>query len=146
MPFDSRFYEFYESAVAEFEANISMMFGADMIQLVKTSAFKDRGYFELSYKYVPLNYIITIHNEFRTFSISINDAEGASTFLQRIKQFDNTIEKKDNIKDAILFLKIALQQNNFNLYFSKNGKYYRKSRESIKRVKDMRKELQNDKS
>lgn len=146
MPFDSAFYEFYESAVREFETNISMMFGEDMVQLVRACAFESRGYFELSYKYVPLDYIITIQNEFRTFSISINDVEDASTFLQRIKKFDNTIETKNNIKNAVSLLKITLQENNFNLYFSKDDKYYRKNRDGIKRVKNMMEEFKSEKS
>lgn len=135
MPFDNAFYEFYESAVVEFETDIKVIFGADMEQLVKSCVFKNRGLFRLSYKYIPLNYIITIENEFRAFSILIEDEEGASTFLYRIKKYDSNLGN-NNIKNAIILLKTILQENNFNLYFEKDKKYYRKNKEGIKRIKD----------
>lgn len=143
MPFDKAFYEFYESAVAEIETDIKVMFGEDMEQLVKScDSFKTRGLFSLSYKYNPLNYIITIENEFREFNIVIEDEEGASTFLSRIKDYDSNL-RKSSIKNAIILLKAILQENNFNFYFTKDGKLYRKNKEGIKRIKhkDIRKEF-----
>lgn len=125
----------YESAVAEFETDIKMMFGENMEQLVKQCVFKDRGLFWLSYKYIPHNYTIKIENEFRGFSISIEDGEGSYTFLSEIKKHDSNLANS-NIKRAIILLKDALQENDFDLYFTKDNKYYRKNKEGIKRVKN----------
>lgn len=141
MAFDKAFYEFYVSAVAEFETDIKVMFGEDMEQLVKScDSFKTRGLFSLTYKYIPLNYIITIENEFREFNIVIEDEEGASTSLSRIKDYDSNL-RNSNIKNAIIMLKTTLKENNFNFYFTKDNKLYRKNKEGIKRIKDIRKEF-----
>ena len=141
MAFDRAFYEFYESAVAEFETDIKVIFGEDMEQLVKScDSFKTRGFFSLTYKYIPLNYIITIENEFREFGIVIEDEEGASIGLSRIKDYDSSL-RKSSIKNAIILLKTILQENNFNFYFTKDNKLYRKNKEGIKRIKDLRKEF-----
>jgi len=127
---------FYELSVKQFEKHIYNMFRDEMIQMVKTCAFKDHGSFILSYKYVPLNYTINIENEIRTFTIMIKDQEGASTFLSRIESFENFLNE-NNIYNAVVLLKKVLEKNNFSFYFYKNNKLYKKDKEEIKRVKNL---------
>lgn len=131
MPFNS---EFYQKYVNEFEKNIKDMFGSDMKQVVKTCAFQHMGSFILAYEYIPLNYIITIENEMRTFNITIVDKEKASTLLNRIKKYEGGL-RQDNIYEVICLLKEVLTENNFDLYIYKDDKVYIKNKQGIKRVK-----------
>ena len=83
-----------------------------------------------------------VENEIRTFDITIFDVEQASNSLYRICKFNNQLNT-ECIEEAINLLKSVLSKNEFNLYFHKDGKLYKKNAEGIKRVKDM-KELLNE--
>lgn len=131
MLFNSEFYELY---VNTFEKSIKDMFGTDMKQRVKTCAFQHMGSFILSYEYVPLNYIITIENEMRTFNVTIEDKEKASTPLSRIKKYESGLSQ-DNIHEVICFLKEVLRENDFDLYIYKDDKVYIKNKQGVKRIK-----------
>ena len=74
--------------------------------------------------------------------ISIFDDEQASNSLQRICKFKNHLST-ECIEEAINLLKSVLLKNEFNFYFHKDGKLYKKNAEGIKRVKDI-KELLNE--
>ena len=90
----------------------------------------------------PRNYRIVIEHEIRTFDITIFDVEQASNSLQRICKFKNHLST-ECIEEAINLLKSVLLKNEFNFYFHKDGKLYKKNAEGIKRVKDI-KELLNE--
>ncbi len=138
MPLDKLYYEKF---ICIFEEKIELIFANKMINISKECNFRNRGFFKLSYKYVPYNYKIVIENEFRTFDIKIYDSEGASNVLNRIEQYNGGLEEK-NIVQSILLLKKVLEKNNFNFYFYVDDKLYRKNGECTKRVKDL-KELFN---
>ncbi len=78
-----------------------------------------------------------IENDITLFDISIFDDEQASNSLQRICKFKNHLST-ECIEEAINLLKAVLLKNEFNFYFYKDGKLYRKNAEGIKRVKDIR--------
>lgn len=133
MPLDS---SFYERAVCDFENAMKLQFGEQMVQILKTCAYKDHGSFELIYKYLPLNYSIVIENRSRTFTITIKDEENASNSLYRIEKFDNLLEM-GCIRKAVSLLKSTLEKNDFNLYVYKEDKVYRKNKDGLKRIKDL---------
>lgn len=126
--------ELYNFCINAFEKNIEHQFDKDMRLIVKTSALLDKGSFLLSYEYIPLNYIITIENEMRTFDITIEDKEKASTPLGRIKKFESGLNEK-NIYNAVRLLKDVLVKNNFDLYVYIDDKVYIKNKNGIKRVR-----------
>ncbi len=126
---------YYENCINKFEKSIKDMFGEDMKQLVKSCAFKNYGRFILSYEYIPLNYIVTIENEIRTFNIMIEDKEKASTPLGRIKKHKGDLNEK-NIYEVICLLKDVLSKNDFDLYIYKDNKVYVKNAQGIKRVRN----------
>lgn len=101
-----------------------------------------RGYFKLSYRYLPHNYKIIIENEIRTFDIEIEDEQKASNSLYRIEKYNNSLDEK-NIIDSLYLLKDVLERNDFNFYLYKDNKLYRKNDEGLQRIKDL-KELLND--
>lgn len=136
MPLDNIF---FESSISFFEKSIKEAFNNDMIYISKKCNFKNRGFFQLSYLYVPHNYKIIIENEFRAFYIKIVDSEGAWC---HIKNFSNCLDKTD-ITESILLLKRLLDQNDFTFYFEVNDKLYRKNANGVKRIKDI-KELLNE--
>ncbi len=134
MPFDESFYKKYVNA---FKASFGEIFG-DVAELVKEScSFEHRGHFELIYNYIPLSYNIIIENEFRSFWIVIEDEEKARTALRRIEEFDSNLNEA-NIYKALHILKKVLSENKFDLFLHINGKTYRKNRNGLKRVKDIR--------
>ena len=71
-----------------------------------------------------------------------NSGTVKSNSLYRICKFNNQLNT-ECIEEAINLLKSVLSKNEFNLYFHKDGKLYKKNAEGIKRVKDM-KELLNE--
>mgnify|MGYP000878374254 CR=1 FL=1 len=106
------------------------------------AVLKTEVFFRLEYKYYPHNYRIVIENDITLFDISIFDDEQASNSLQRICKFKNHLST-ECIEEAINLLKSVLLKNEFNFYFHKDGKLYKKNAEGIKRVKDI-KELLNE--
>ena len=134
MQLDSSFYNRY---IDMFDSCMYKMFGTDIEKTETICSFENRGFFRLEYKYYPHNYRIVIENEIRTFDISIYDDEQASNSLYRICKFKNQLGT-EYIEEAINLLKSVLVKNEFNFYFHKDGKLYRKNAEGIKRVKDIR--------
>ena len=132
---------FYSGAIDRFNICMDRVFGTDIRKMETICKFENRGFFRLEYNYKPKNFRIVIENEFRTFDITIFDTEQASNSLYRICKFENQL-KPECIENAIFLLKNALLKNDFNMYFHKDGKLYRKNAEGIKRVKDV-KELLN---
>lgn len=132
---------YYNEIINLFVVCMDRTFGADIKKIETICNFENRGFFRLRYDYFPNNYKIVIENELRTFDITIYDTEQASNSLYRISKFKNQLDK-EGIKDAIILLKIVLEKNDFDMYFHKNGKLYKKNAEGIKRVKDI-KELLN---
>ena len=133
---------FYNGIIDMFLACMDRTFGLDVKKIKTICKFENRGYFRLEYKYFPNNYIIVIENELRTFDITILDEELASNSLYRINKFKNQLNT-ECIEDAIFLLKTVLQKNDFNMYFHKDGRLYKKNTEGIKRVKNV-KELLNE--
>lgn len=129
--------EFYSSCINAFDEAMKDAFGNFVYKTEEINRFEDRGFFYLKYTYIPLNYQIVIENEMRIFTITFYDEEMAYNHLSRICKFDNTLEK-NCINNAIEILKNVLEKNNFNMYFYKEDKLYRKNSEGIKRVKDIR--------
>ncbi len=138
MPLDKMYYERY---IGIFEKKIKSILADNIIGISVERNFSNRGFFKLTYKYVPCNYKIVIENEFRTFDIIIYDAEGASNVLNRIEHHNGSLGE-DNITKSIILLKKVLEKNDFNFYFSIDNKIYRKNGKGVKRVKDI-KELLN---
>lgn len=124
----------YHNCVEAFEKSIEKKFHEDMKQLWKVCAFADYGRFWLSYEFVPYHYIIKIENELVMFNIGVEDAEGASTPLSIIQEYDNELNEK-NIYDAISLLKEILYENDFDFYIYRDEKVYIKNKEGIKRLK-----------
>jgi len=139
MPLDKMYYERY---IDIFEKKIKSIFSDDMIDFSVECNFSNRGFFKLTYEYVPCNYKIVIENEVRIFDIIIYDSEGASNVLNRIEQHNGSLNE-ENITKAILLLKKVLEKNDFNFYFSVNNKIYKKNRKGVQRIKDIR-ELLNE--
>lgn len=134
--------QFYEKYVSEFKNSIKKIFGEDMIkELSEKKVFENRGYFRLEFFYIPDKYKIVVENEIRTFDITIEDEDGESNSLYRIEHFENVLEN-NNVFLSIMLLKKVIERNDFNFYFHKDGKLYRRNRNGIKRIKDLR-ELQN---
>lgn len=128
---------FYNGIIDMFDACMDRNFGTDIKKIDKICSFENRGFFKLKYNYSPNDYQIVIENELRTFDITIYDVEQASNSLYRISKFRNQLDK-ESINDAISLLKTVLERNDFNMYFHKNGKLYKKNAKGIKRVKDIR--------
>ena len=134
MRLDSSFYNKY---VELFDSYMCKIFGTDIEKTEAICSFENRGFFRLEYNYYPHNYRIVVENEIRTFDITIFDVEHASNSLYRICKFNNQLNT-ECIEEAINLLKSVLSKNEFNLYFHKDGKLYKKNAEGIKRVKDIR--------
>jgi hypothetical protein len=132
---------FYNEKVNMFVVCMERTFGKDIKKIETICKFESRGFFSIKYEYFPNDYTIVIENELRTFDITIYDAEQASTSLYHISKFKNQLNK-ECIQDAVILLKTVLEKNDFDMYFHKNGKFYRKNADGIKRVKDL-KELLN---
>ena len=76
------------------------------------------------------------------FALKIYDAIGEE-LNDKKESYINNLPVKESIEEAINLLKSVLSKNEFNLYFHKDGKLYKKNAEGIKRVKDI-KELLNE--
>lgn len=125
---------FYNNIIAEFDSCMNKIFGTDIRKTETVCKFEHRGFFRLGYEYFPNHYKIEVENEFRTFDITIFDDEQAFCSLFGISKFNNQLGE-ENIKNSILLLKAVLLRNDFNMYFRKDGKLYRKNSEGIKRIK-----------
>lgn len=138
MPLDNNF---YNRIINIFDQAMQTEFGANISKKECICKFENMGFFKLIYIYHPNNYILEIENEVRTFTITIIDREGAYNHLNRISNFKNQLDEK-HVAESIKVLKSVLLKNDFDMYFHKNNKLYRKNSEGIKRVKDI-KELYN---
>lgn len=138
MPLDKLYYEKF---INIFDEKIKLIFADNMLNISREYNFSNRGFFKLSYRYIPYNYNIVIENELRTFDIKIYDVEGASNVLNRIEHYDGSLDE-NSITKSILLLKKVLEENNFNFYFYVDDKLYRKDAQGVKRIKDL-KELFN---
>lgn len=138
MKLDSCVYDFYESMVNVFEENMHNIFGENVKKTEVNCTFEWMGNFQLKYDYLPNNYQIVIENELRTFTIGIYDSSKAWTSLHRISRFNSELNAA-NIESALYLLKEVLEVNDFNLYFCKGNKLYRKNKDGIKRIKDISK-------
>lgn len=138
MPLDK---EYYDKFVNFLDKTIKEVFCEEIENISKEYHIQYLGAFKVIYKYLPSNFTIIVENEIRTFDIIILDHEGAKNNLYRIVKFDNQL-CKENIIHAIQILKVVLEKGNFDLFFERNNKLYRKNSEGIKRVKDI-KELYN---
>ena len=125
---------FYNNIIAEFDSCMNKIFSTDIRKTETVCKFEHRGFFRLGYEYFPNHYKIEVENEFRTFDITIFDDEQAFCSLFGISKFNNQLGE-ENIKNSILLLKAVLLRNDFNMYFRKDGKLYRKNSEGIKRIK-----------
>ena len=125
---------FYNNMIGVFDLYMNKIFGTDIRKTETVCKFENRGFFRLGYEYFPNHYKIEVENEFRTFDITIFDDEQASNSLFRISKFNDQLGE-ENIKNSILLLKAVLLRNDFNMYFRKDGKLYRKNSEGIKRIK-----------
>lgn len=125
---------FYNNVIDMFDLYMNKIFSTDIKKKETVCRFKNRGFFRLEYEYFLNHYKIVIENEFRTFDITIFDNEQASNSLYRISKFNNQLGE-GNIKNSILLLKAVLLRNDFNMYFRKDGKLYRKNSNGIKRLK-----------
>lgn len=134
MPLDKMYYERY---IDIFEKKIKSIFADDVICISIERNFSNRGFFKLTYEYVPCNYKIVIENEFRTFDIIIYDSEGASNVLNRIERHNVSLNEENIIK-SVLLLKKVLEKNDLNFYFSVDNKIYKKNRKGVQRIKDIR--------
>lgn len=132
---------FYNKIIDVFDSCMAKLFGTEIKKTETVCKFENMGFFRLEYNYLPNNYRIVIENEIRTFDITIFDTEQASNSLYRICKFKNQLNK-ECIEESICLLKSVLSRNEFNMYFHKDGKLYKKNSEGIKRVKDI-KELLN---
>nr|MBP3598777.1 hypothetical protein [Eubacterium sp.] len=130
-------YSFYRKSVSDFERDFQEVFGENLVLKDKCCSFEHRGYFKLHYVYVPLNYAIIVENEFRTFGIVIEDEEKAMTSLYRIEHFENQLSEGNIIK-SIKLLEKVLSENKFDLFLHIAGKTYRKNKNGLKRVKDIK--------
>lgn len=128
---------FYMRAICEFRNCFQEVFFEQMVFKEETHFFEKRGNFRLFYNYIPLNYTIIVENELRTFTITIEDSEGAKNSLYRIEKFDNQLCEK-NIRKSIGVLKKVLDKKEFDLYLYVDKKLYRKNSNGLKRVKDIR--------
>lgn len=127
----------YHDIVEYFKIECKTIFCDEMRLIEEQENFEPFGYFKLKYYYSYLEYYIVIENEKGLFSIMIIDKEGAKNVLQRISPFDNSLEK-DNIRYALGKLKLVLEKNEFDLYLSVENRLYRKTKQELKRVKDIR--------
>lgn len=134
MPLDKMYYERY---IDIFEKKIKSILTDDVIGISIERNFSNRGFFKLTYEYLPCNYKIVIENEFRTFNIIIYDSEGASNVLNRIEHHNGSLNE-ENITKSVLLLKKVLEKNDLNFYFSVDNKIYKKNRKGVQRIKDIR--------
>lgn len=128
---------FYMKAICDFKKSFLENFSNEMILKDEYHSFENKGSFRLIYNYIPLNYNITVENELRTFTITIEDAENAKNSLYRIEKFDNQL-CEENIGKSLGILKKVLNKNEFALYLYINNKLYKKNSYGLKRVKDIR--------
>ena len=134
---------YYITRVAFIKHEMSRIFGETIVLENEKNNFKQRGYFQLNYKYSKnnCNYTISIENEIRLFNIFISDREEAKISLFRIHNHNNNLDDLKNITHSLNLLFNVLEENNFTLYFSKDGKYYKKTPQGVFRVKNMIEEL-----
>lgn len=133
---------FYMKAVCVFKDAFEEYFSDEMTLRDEYLNFKHMGNFRLVYHYTPLNYNIIVENELRTFTILIEDSENARNSLYRIEKFDEQLCEK-NIRNSLGILKKVLAEKEIDFYLYVNDKLYRKNRNGLKRVKDIR-ELLNE--
>lgn len=125
--------QFYKEIVKCFKRTFEDIFVDDVVLEEICCQFSSRGYFKIAYKYVPSNYSIIIENEMRLFNIEIEDEEGASTHLNRIRKHDGSLNPR-NIKNVLLLLKKVLRKNNFPFYIYEEDKIYRKMDGKIEEI------------
>lgn len=125
---------FYNNIIGVFDLYMNKIFSTDIRKTETVCKFEHRGFFRLGYEYFPNHYKIEVENEFRTFDITIFDDEQAFCSLFGISKFNNQLGE-ENIKNSILLLKAVLLRNDFNMYFYKDGKQYRKNSKGVKRIK-----------
>ena len=111
-------------------------FNGDMIFLDKHMAFDHMGWFEIEFRYLPLEYDVIFESDRNLFCIDIVDGEGAKNTLYRIEKFD-TETNLENIKIALQKLKNVLDINDFCFYIIRNEKLFRKKNQQYVRVKDL---------
>ncbi len=133
--------EYYTTRVSFIKQEMSRIFGDTIVLENEKLNFKQRGYFKIFYKYLREEYTIIIENEYRSLNFYINDKDGARTTLYNIQKYDSSIDSLQNISIMVNLLSNTLEKNNFTLYFSKDGKYYKKTPQGIFRVKNMIEEL-----
>lgn len=130
--------KFFDKMVNCFIECMMHEFGSEISLIEKECRYTQMGYFRLLFSHQPTHYKIIIENELRTFSIQIIDGENASTFLNRISSYNKQLGE-ENIENAITILKEVLDKNNFDLYYQKNEKIYKKSHDGkVIRINDMR--------
>ncbi|OLF48401.1 hypothetical protein BU202_01930 [Streptococcus cuniculi] len=117
------------------------VFGASVLLVKEQIDFSKRGYFKLTFRYLPSNYIFIIENEIRLFNIFIYDEEGANISLYRIEEYNNNLDDMKNINYAINLLFNVLREDKFFLYLKKDGKYYKKTSAGTFVIKNMLEEL-----
>ncbi|MCM1236862.1 MAG: hypothetical protein NC489_42845 [Ruminococcus flavefaciens] len=127
---------FYNKCIDIFDSCMDKFFDTDIKKIGAVCKFENRGYFRLEYKYYPHNYRIVVENEIRTFNIEIIDAEQASASLGQICEYGSDLNA-EWIERSIKLLKAVLLKNEFNMYFHKDGKYYKKNADGIKRLKNI---------
>lgn len=134
---------YYIIRVAFIKQEMSRIFGETIVLENEKNNFKQRGYFQLNYKYLKnsCEYTISIENEIRHLNFYIGDRDGAHTTLFNIQKYDSNIDSLQNISIMVSLLSNTLEENNFTLYFSKDGKYYKKTPQGVFRVKNMIEEL-----
>ena len=131
---------YYEEMIKVFDESMNSVFGGNIIKTDMMCDVENSGFSRIKYAYPSLNFTLLVENEFRTFDITFFDEEQASNSLYRITKFNNQLDKK-SIFEAVKLLKTILEQGDYNLYFQKSGKLYRKNQEGEKRVKDIREML-----
>lgn len=116
---------YYKNMVEEFTRAIEEIFANKALIEKVNCLFEFRGSFQICFIYIPTDLKIIIESEIRTFTIMIEDKEGASNPLYRIKKFNNILNE-NNIKKSLILLNEVLEENQFNLYIYKGDKVYKK--------------------
>ena len=119
--------EQYVELIWKIEKMFTENFGNDIKLVIMNECVNQMGYFRIWYKYIPLEYEIIFESERNLFCIDIYDKEGAKNSLYRIQKFKNETGEK-NAEAAIGLLKETLKKNEFNFYFHKDDKLYKKIR------------------
>lgn len=130
MPYDR---EYYDSLVFYIKEKVLRTFSTDMVLMSELRKFDRKGYLELRYHFLPLDYTIIIRNSVEVSTIFIQDREGAGNYLDEIVSHSTKFCRKD-LGQAIIILKNVLKENDFNLYIYKGSDIYRKNRHGIVQI------------